>query len=108
MSRREEQVLAARLARALDGQERPDGDLATLVTVLERATETARFEVAEDVVERELARVRPRLERRRQPALRRPSSRLALAFGAVAAAAVAVVVITIVRHPGTDLEANAQ
>jgi hypothetical protein len=107
MSRREEQALAARLARALDGQEQADGDVATLVTVLERATATARFGLAEDVVERELARVRPRLEREKQPALRRPSSRLALAFGAVAAAAIAVVVFTFVRLPGTDVEAKA-
>src|SRR5262245_51106587 len=103
MSRREEQALAARLARALDGRERPEGDIATLVTVLERATQTARFEVSEDVVERELARVRPRLER---PRARRPSSRLALVFGAVVAAAVAIVVFTFVRVPGTDVEAE--
>jgi hypothetical protein len=107
MFRREEQALAARLARALDGQERPEGDVATLVTVLERATETARLEVAADAVERELARVRPRLERGTRPARRRPSSRLALAFGAVAAAAVAIVVFTFVRVPGTDVEARA-
>ena len=104
MSRREEQALAARLARALDGQERPEGDVATLVTVLERATEPARFQVPEEEIERELARVRPRLER--QPASR-PASRLAVAFGAVAAAAIAVVVFTFVRLPGTDVEAKA-
>jgi hypothetical protein len=104
MSRREEQALAAQLARALDGRERPEGDVATLVTVLERATETARIEIADAVVERELARVRPRLEK---PRARRPSSRLALAFGAVAAAAVAIVVFTFVRVPGTDVEAKA-
>ena len=104
MSRREEQALAARLARALDGRERPEGDIATLVTVLEQATEPARFQVPDGDIERELARVRPRLER--QPSSR-PASRLALAFGAVAAAAVAVVVFTLVRVPGTDVEAKA-
>jgi len=97
-------MLAARLARALDSRERPDGDVATLVSVLERATEPARFDLPDEVVERELARVRPRLER--QPS-RRPASRLALAFGAVAAAAVALVVFTLVRLPGTDVEAKA-
>jgi hypothetical protein len=106
VSRREEQVLAARLARALDGQERPDGDVAALVTVLERATEPARLEVSDAVVERELARVRPRLDRSR-PAGRSAASRLALAFGAVAAAAVAIVVFTFVQLPGTDVEAKA-
>jgi hypothetical protein len=105
MSRRDEQALAARLARALDGREQPEGDVATLVTVLERATEPARFQVGDEEVERALARVRPRLERpRRAP---RPSSRLALAFGAVTAAAIAVVVFTFVRLPGTDVEAKA-
>ena len=97
-------MLAARLARALDGRERPDGDVAALVSVLERATEPARFDLPDEIVERELARVRPRLER--QPS-RRPASRLALAFGAVAAAAVALVVFTLVRLPGTDIEAKA-
>ena len=106
MSRREEQALAARLARALDGREEPDGDVATLVTVLERATEPARFVVADEDVERELVRVRPRLDRGRA-AGRRPASRLAVAFGAVAAAAIAVVVFTFVRLPGTDIEAKA-
>jgi hypothetical protein len=105
MSRREEQALAAQLARALDGREPPKGDVAALVTVLERVTERARFEVSDAEIERELVRVRPRLERR--PAPRRPSSRLALAFGAVAAAAIAVVVFTFVRLPGTDVEAKA-
>ena len=106
MSRRDEQELAARLARALDGQERPDGDLAALVTVLERATEPARFEVSDEEIERQLIRVQPRLDRAPR-APRRPSSRLALAFGAVAAAAIAVVVFTFVRLPGTDVEAKA-
>ena len=106
MSRRDEQALAARLARALDGREEPNGDVAALVTVLERATEPARFVVAEEDVERELVRVRPRLDRGRMAA-RRPASRLAVAFGAVAAAAVAVVVFTFVRLPGTDVEAKA-
>ena len=104
MSRREEHALAARLARALDGRERPEGDLATLVTVLEQATEPARFQVPDVEIERELVRVRPRLEC--QPSSR-PPSRLVLAFGAVAAAAVAVVVFTLVRVPGTDVEAKA-
>jgi hypothetical protein len=104
MSRREEQALAARLARALDGRERPEGDVATLVTLLEQATDPARFQVPDEEIERELARVRPRLER--QPSSR-PASRLALVFGAVAAAAVAVVVFTLVRVPGTDVDAKA-
>jgi len=106
MSRREERTLALRLARALDGHERPAADVASLVTVLEQATETARFELTPDHVERALERTRPRLERGRQRA-GRPSSRLALAFGAAAAAAVAVVVFTFVRLPGTDVDAKA-
>jgi hypothetical protein len=106
VSRREEQALAARLARALDGREEPAGDVAALVTVLERATEPARFAVADEDVERELVRVRPRLDRGRVAA-RRPASRLAVGFGAVAAAAIAVVVFTFVRLPGTDIEAKA-
>jgi len=52
MSRREEQALAARLARALDGRERPEGDVATLVTVLEQATGPARFQVPDEEIER--------------------------------------------------------
>jgi hypothetical protein len=107
VSRREEQALASRLARALDGQEQPEGDLASLVTVLERATETARFAIPDELVERELVRVRPRFDRAKQPRRRRPASRLGFAFGAVAAAAVAVVVFTFVRLPGTDVEAKA-
>jgi hypothetical protein len=106
VSRREERALAVELARALDGEQRPSGAVAALVTVLERATEPARFQIADDVVERELVRVRPRLERRRQPSLR-PASRLALTFGAVAAAAIAIVVFTFVSLPGTDIEAKA-
>jgi len=43
--RRDERELAARLARVLDGQEPPEDELATLVTVLERVTEPARFDV---------------------------------------------------------------
>ena len=105
MSRREEKALAARLAQVLDGQEHPDGDVAVLVALLERATEPAHFEVTDEVVEQELALVRPRL-RRGRPAPR-PASRLALAFGAVAAAAVAVVVFTFVRVPGVDVEGKA-
>jgi hypothetical protein len=104
VSRREERALAVQLARALDGAEQPRAEVAALVTVLERATEPARFELAEDAVERELARVKPRLAR---PVDRRPTSRLALAFGAVATAAVAVLVFTFVRLPGTDVEAKA-
>jgi len=104
VSRREEQALALRLARALDGAEQPRDEVAALVSVLERATEPARFELTEDVVERELARLKPRLAR---PADRRPTSRIALAFGAAAAAAVAIVVFTFVRLPGADVEAKA-
>jgi hypothetical protein len=107
MSRREERALAVELARALDGDEQPRGDVAALVTVLERATEPARFQVADVVVERQLARVRPRVERARRPAPPRRAPRLAIAFGAVAAAAVAVVVFTFVRLPGTDVDAKA-
>lgn len=106
MSRHDERELAARLARVLDGQERAEDEVAALVTVLERATEPARFEIAEGVVERELARARPRLQPGRG-AGRRPAPRLALAFGAVAAAAVALVVFTFVRVPGIDVEGKA-
>jgi hypothetical protein len=106
VSRLEERELAARLARVLDGQERAEDEVAALVTVLERATEPARFEIAEDVVERELARARPRLQARRG-AGRPRAPRLALAFGAVAVAAVALVVFTLVRVPGIDVEGKA-
>ncbi len=106
MSRREERELAARLARVLDGQERAKDEVAALVTVLERATEPARFEIAQDVVERELARARPRLQASRGPE-RRPGPRLALAFGAVVAAAVALLVFTLIRVPGIDIEGKA-
>jgi len=106
VSRREDRELAARLARVLDGHERAEDELAALVTVLERATEPARFELADDVVERALARTRPRLHAGRGPD-RRPGPRLALAFGAVAAAAVALVVFTFVRVPGIDVEGKA-
>jgi hypothetical protein len=90
----------------LDGRERPDGEIAALAAVLERATEPARFDVTEDAVERELARVRPRL-RRGRAADRRPGARLALAFGAVAATGVALLVVTLVRVPGLDVEGKA-
>jgi hypothetical protein len=106
VSRREERELAARLARVLDGQEPAGDEVAALVTVLERATEPARFEVADEVVERELARARPRLHPSRGTD-RRPGPRLALAFGAVAAAAVALLVFTLVRVPGIDIEGKA-
>lgn len=106
MSRRDDRELAARLARVLDGRERAEDELAALVIVLERATEPARFEVSEEAVERELARVRPRLE----PARRRgrtPATRLALAVGAVAAAAAAILIFTFVRVPRIDVEDKA-
>jgi hypothetical protein len=106
VSRRDDKALAAQLARALDGQERPQGDVAALVTVLERATEPARFEVARELVERELARARLRLGDA-QRRYRRPAPRLALAFGAAAAAAVAIVVFTFLRVPGLDVEGKA-
>jgi hypothetical protein len=79
--------------------------VAALITVLERATEPARFQVSAEEVEDELARVRPRLQPRRERERARP--RLALAFGAVAVAAVAVLVFTFLRLPGTDVEAKA-
>lgn len=105
MSRRDERELAARLARVLDGQERGQDEVAALVTLLERATEPARFEVAEDIVERELARVRPCA--RGEVRAPRGAPRLALAFGAIAAAAVALLVFTFVRLPGVDVEGRA-
>jgi hypothetical protein len=105
VSRREEQQLAARLARVLDGQEGRAGDVAVLAAVLERATEPARFEVPEDEIERALRAVRPRIPARRPVVRARP--RLALAFGAAAAAAAAVLVITLVRIPGVDIEGKA-
>ena len=104
MSRRDERVLAARLARVLDGDERGDDELRALVTVLERATEPARFELPAEDVEHELARARPRLQARPR---RRHEPRLALAFGAAAVAAVALVVFTFVRLPGVDVEGKA-
>lgn len=104
MYRRDERALALRLARALDGTEQPRDEVAALVSVLERATEPARFELAEETVELELARVKPRLAR---PADRRSTSRLALAFGAVAAAAIAIVVFTMVHVPGVNIEGKA-
>lgn len=97
-------MLAQQLADALDGRGQPREDVAALVTVLERATEPARFDVEEDTVERELSRMKPRLGR---PVSRRPSSRLALTFGTVAVAAVAIVVFTFVRVPGVDVEGKA-
>jgi len=104
--RRDERELAARLARVLDGQEPPEDELATLVTVLERVTEPARFDVPAELVERQLARVRPRVGPSSQR-VRSGGPRLALAFGAVAAAAVALVVFTLVRVPGVDIEGKA-
>ncbi len=51
-------------ARWTDGRSRT-ATSPTLVTVLERATEPARFAVADEDIERELVRVRPRLDRGR-------------------------------------------
>ena len=105
MSRRDEQELAARLARVLDGEETPGDELASLATVLERATEPARFEISEQEVEQALATVRPRLELRKHRRRRQP--RLVLAFGTAAAAALAVLVVTFTQIGGLDVEAKA-
>jgi hypothetical protein len=105
VSRRDERQLAARLARVLDGEERPRDELAVLVGVLERATAPARFEVPADFVERELGRVRPRLGSERPRLQRRP--RIALAFGAAAVAAAALLLFTFLRLPGVDVEGKA-
>lgn len=106
MFRRDERELAARLARVLDGEETPVDELASLATVLERATEPARLEISEQEVDQALATVRPRLER---PRRNRPQSqpRLVLAFGTAAAAAVAVLVVALTQLGGVDIEAKA-
>jgi hypothetical protein len=87
----DERVLAAQLDRALDGRERPEGEVASLVSVLERAAAPARFEVAPDEVERALRSTQPRTRTRRRL---RPVPALAGLALAGALAAVLVVVLT--------------
>lgn len=105
MFRREEQELAARLARVLDGREQADGELASLAAVLERAAEPARLDVSEQDVESALSGARGRL--RTAPTRRLALPRIALAFGVAAAAVAAVLVVTLVRLPGVDVEGKA-
>jgi hypothetical protein len=101
MRRPDDRDLAARLARALDGEPAAEPEVASLAAVLERAVEPARFEIAEEEVERALAAARPRLHRSTRP------PRIALAFGAAALAAAAVLAVTLVNLSGVDIESKA-
>lgn len=101
MRRPDARDLAARLARVLDGEPAAEPEVASLAAVLERAVEPARFEVADEEVERALASARPRLGRSTRPA------RIALAFGAAAVAAAAVLAVTLVNLSGVDIESKA-
>jgi hypothetical protein len=104
MPRREELALAARLDRVLDGREPPDGELAALAAVLERAAQPTRFEIGDADVQAALGRVRPRVA----PSRHRPRLRLRPALGVAAlAAAAAVVAILLTRGPGLDVEGDA-
>jgi hypothetical protein len=88
---REERALAAQLDRVLDGQERADGELAALATVLELAAAPARFEVGEDEVEQALAAALPRKTSNTVSLGRRARPALALVAVTAVAAAVALV-----------------
>jgi hypothetical protein len=94
---RDDRALALELDRALAGED-AGAEARELATLLTLAAEPARFEVAEDEVERALAHVRPVTRRK-------PRARLVLAFAAalVLAAAAALVL----RTPGNDVEAKA-
>lgn len=105
MPRPDERELAARLARALDGDPSAEPDVAGLAVLLERATEPDRFELSEAEVETALAAARTRLESR--GARRKRPPRIALAFAAAVAAAVVVLVVTFVQLPGVDVEGKA-
>jgi hypothetical protein len=98
-----ERELARRLARVLDGEERGDGEAAALATLLERAAESARLDVAPAEVEQALDRSRPRAPERR----RRPSARLGLALAGVAAAAAAIALLVISPFGGLDVAEEA-
>jgi hypothetical protein len=94
---RDDRVLALELDRALAGED-AGAEARELATLLTLAAEPARFEVAEDEVERALAHLRP-------VARRRPRPRLVVAFAvALILAAAAALVL---RTPGNDVEAKA-
>jgi hypothetical protein len=97
---REERALALELDRALAGED-AGVEARELAHLLALAAEPARFEVADDEVERALARARPRVARR--PHTARPRLVLAFAAALVLAAAAALVL----RTPGNDVNAKA-
>jgi hypothetical protein len=87
MRRSDDTVLARRLAEALDGRERPTGELEAIVRVLEAAAAGARFDLPADETEAALAAARPR------PRLRHARRIWPVAAGAAVAAAVAAVLL---------------
>jgi hypothetical protein len=92
-----DRALALELDRALAGEEAVP-EARELAALLVAAAEPARFEVAEDEVERALALARP-------PARRAPRPRLVLAFAA--ALVLASIAALVLRTPGNDVEAKA-
>jgi hypothetical protein len=89
--------LASELDRALAGEDAAD-EARELAALLVAAAQPARFDIADDELERRLALVRPP-----RPAHRRP--RLVLAFAAAVALAAAAALF--LRTPSDDVEAKA-
>jgi hypothetical protein len=99
-----EREQARRLARVLDGEEQGDGETAALAALLERAAESARFDVPHEALERALAGSRPPAAERRW----RPTARLGLALAGVAAVAVAVAIALVLTSPFGKLDVAAE